>query len=58
MQDLTKDGKSKIMGKWLQFAKTKGSNNEELLQEKHRIKVVDVKLKNEIIDMEEMMRSK
>lgn len=31
MQDLTKQGKSKMMSKWLDFAQNKGSNNEELL---------------------------
>ena len=56
--DLTKAGKSQMMHKWLKFAKEKGSNNEELHQERSRIKVVQVKLEKLKIGQEEMMKSK
>lgn len=37
------------MHKWLEFAKNKGSNNKELLMERNRISVVDVKLEKSVI---------
>ena len=50
MKDLTKDGTSKQMSVWMDFAKNKGSNNEELLQEYFRIKVIEVKTTKEIVN--------
>lgn len=50
MHDLTKQGTSKKMAEWLDFAITKGSNNSELLQEKSRIKIVEMKLVKTLIN--------
>lgn len=38
------------MSVWMDFAKNKGSNNEELLQEYFRIKVIEVKITKEIVN--------
>lgn len=52
MTDLTKDGKSKMMGKWLNFAETKGTRNEELTQEMTRIKTIDVRIEKQLLGKE------
>ena len=55
MQGLTRDGKSKMMSKWLDFAETKGSRNEELQMEMGRIKTIDVRIEKQILDKKQRL---